>query len=153
MTNVFTQAAVLQEDDYRAASEAFWRHFLSLRSTRHLSGAFRPDLLAQRIGRSAAYARLRYEAPMDDAWRMQATQHADECRAACEDTARELVALARDPETSPSLHVNMVIFAARKPLHQVVPELIADPDVAMVPSPGESPASREGMVPGPSLAA
>lgn len=40
----------------------------------------------------------------------------DDCKAACEDAARELAELAKDPEKSKELQVKLVILAARKPV-------------------------------------
>ncbi|KAL2205017.1 S-adenosyl-L-methionine-dependent methyltransferase, partial [Sarocladium strictum] len=39
----------------------------------------------------------------------------DECKAACEEAARELANLAKDPEKSKGLQVKMVVVTARKP--------------------------------------
>lgn len=40
----------------------------------------------------------------------------DDCKAACEEAARELANLAKDPDKSMGLLVNMVVVTARKPL-------------------------------------
>ena len=74
-------AALLTPEDERAIGAAFWERFLALPAMAPMKAALTPEQLDRRIGRSAAYTRSRYAAPLDDGWRVQATRHADECRA------------------------------------------------------------------------
>ena len=75
-------SSLLGEEDFHAAGEAFWRHYLSLPAARHLRPLITPELLERRIARSADYARIRYAAPLDDRWKHYAQGHADEARTA-----------------------------------------------------------------------
>ena len=75
-------ATTLTDEDYLATGRAFWDRYFALPITAHLRALFSPAQLEKRVVRSAAYARLRYETPTGEAWRTQASRHADECRAA-----------------------------------------------------------------------
>ena len=78
---------------------------------------------------------------------------ADECRKACEDTARELVNLARDPESSQWLQVRMVIVTARKPLAPPAPEPVLEADTSSQSEQEESPGLHDRTVHGTEVAA
>jgi methyl-accepting chemotaxis protein len=75
-----TLSALLDEDDHRRIGEMFWRHYLSLGAVRHIASQMTPDRLERRIVASAAYARMRYLSPYDEAWEAMAIGHADESR-------------------------------------------------------------------------
>ena len=73
--------ALLTAADYTRISTMFWSHYLSLETAAHLSAKLSPNARAKSIARSADYARARYLAPYDEAWRDGAIVHADLCKA------------------------------------------------------------------------
>jgi methyl-accepting chemotaxis protein len=76
-----TLSALLDDAAYLQISETFWRHYLSLEATRHITHHFTPERLERRIKSSAHYARLKYLSPYDEAWKVGAIGHADDSRA------------------------------------------------------------------------
>ncbi len=75
-----TLTALLDEADHRRIAETFWHHYLSLEAARHVVAYFTPERLARRVEASAAYARLKYRSPYDEAWKAIAIGHADDSR-------------------------------------------------------------------------
>ncbi len=73
--------ALLTPADYMRISTMFWTHYLSLDTTAHLAAKLSDSARAKGIARSADYARARYVAPYDAAWRDGAIMHADLCKA------------------------------------------------------------------------
>lgn len=69
--------ALLTPADYMRISTMFWTHYLSLDMTAHLAAKMSASARAKGIARSAEYARARYVAPYDGAWRAGAIMHAD----------------------------------------------------------------------------
>ena len=74
-------AALLTADDHRAIAETFWRHYLSLDATHHLTTRLSPARRAEMVAESADYVRTRYGAPFDERWRSIAHRHAETCEA------------------------------------------------------------------------
>jgi len=72
--------AVLTDNDYLAISSDFWRHYLSLASTRHLATRYVGEALQAAIQDSARYAKLRYVAPYGEGWKEMAVRHAERSR-------------------------------------------------------------------------
>ncbi|MES3151355.1 methyl-accepting chemotaxis protein [Sphingomonas faeni] len=71
---------LLNADDDRRIAETFWRHYLSLDATRHVAAHFTPERLERHIATSARYARLKFQSPFDEGWKVMAISHADDCR-------------------------------------------------------------------------
>jgi methyl-accepting chemotaxis protein len=86
--------ALLSDADMREIGESFWRHYLSLPSTRHIQSYFTPERLRRRIDRSGNYGRAKYRAPLDEAWKDAAILHADETRSSGTPLPAMLSALA-----------------------------------------------------------
>ncbi|HEX8553688.1 MAG TPA: methyl-accepting chemotaxis protein [Sphingomonas sp.] len=74
--------ALLQPADYETVATAFWNHYLTIESTRHLRAMFTPERLAKRIKRSADYGRAKFGQPLEEAWKDIAYGDADACAAA-----------------------------------------------------------------------
>jgi methyl-accepting chemotaxis protein len=75
-------AALLQPEDYETIAAAFWDHYLSLDTTRHMAAWFTPERLAKRIRRSADYGRAKFGQPLDETWKQIAYGDADTSAAA-----------------------------------------------------------------------
>ncbi len=69
--------ALLSEGDCREIAEAFWDHYLASPMMKHLTPLLDEELRARQLERSAAYMRLKYAAPFDEAWKTAAAKHAD----------------------------------------------------------------------------
>jgi methyl-accepting chemotaxis protein len=74
--------ALLDPEDYETVATAFWRHYVSLDSTRHIAASFTPERLRKRIKRSADYGRAKFGRPLDEEWKNIAYGDADACAAA-----------------------------------------------------------------------
>ena len=77
-----TLCSLLEPTDRRQIAVAFWQHYLSLESARHVVVKFPPERLEQRIVVSANYVLMKYGSPNDDAWQAVAISHAEYTRRA-----------------------------------------------------------------------
>ncbi|WP_269844746.1 methyl-accepting chemotaxis protein [Sphingomonas jeddahensis] len=86
--------ALLTEADCDAISDAFWDHYLALPATRHVSPMVEAGWRERQVVRSARYIRIKYAAPLDEAWKTAALKHADVSRASDVPLAALTAALA-----------------------------------------------------------
>lgn len=86
--------SLLTEADCDAVSDAFWDHYLALPATRHIPAMVEAGWRERQVARSARYIRIKYAAPLDEAWKTAAVKHADVSRASNVPLAALTAALA-----------------------------------------------------------
>jgi methyl-accepting chemotaxis protein len=86
--------ALLTPSDCDVIAADFWRHYLALPATQHISAWATAEHMDRQRARSARYIRMKYAEPFDEAWRAAAVKHADVSRMSGVALAALMAALA-----------------------------------------------------------